>query len=156
MLHQTSRGIQILQTSPLSSSDHNTVQLIPGTDQENQSHQADHRWSVDCYIYNSCKCKGVIDTTDWELLLSENIDNSEEAVTAYVNFTLSSIDTCRDFYVNTKHLIWVTPETKQFALRSLFRCMDRAHLINLCNLSMNFQHKVLLTHIKHIWQQDQL
>ena len=97
---------------PLGSSDHNAVQLIP-------IYQTKHKLTKKTKVTKQIidddsidKCKAVFDTTDWEALLSENIHKSVEAVTDYVNFTLASNTTCRDFYVNTKHRPWVTPELK--------------------------------------------
>jgi hypothetical protein len=58
------------------------------------------------------RCKAAFDTTNWSMFITDDIDHTVEAVTDYINFTLSSNSTCKEFYTNNNHRPWVTSELK--------------------------------------------
>ena len=47
------------------------------------------------------------------MFFSEDIDQTAESISDYINFTLSSNSTHKEFYTNTKHRPWVKPELKE-------------------------------------------
>ena len=98
---------------PLGSSDHNAVQLI-------STYQTRHKLTKNTKIRKQIinddtieKCKAVFDTTEWQMFYSEDIDQTAESISDYINFTLSSNSTHKEFYTNTKHRPWVKPELKE-------------------------------------------
>ena len=105
---------------PLGSSDHNAVQLIP-------TYQTRHKLTKNTKIRKQIinddtieKCKAVFDTTEWQMFFSEDIDQTAESISDYINFTLSN-STNEEFFTNTKHRQWVKPE-----LRELFKLKSKA------------------------------
>ena len=98
---------------PLGQSDHNAIQMVP-------TFQTKHKLTKKTKITKQLiddetidKCKAAFDTTEWSMFFSDDLDHTAEAVTEYINFTLSSNSTCKEFYVNNKHRPWITPELKE-------------------------------------------
>ena len=94
-------------------SDHNAIQMVP-------TFQTKHKLTKKTKITKQLiddetidKCKAAFDTTEWSMFFSDDLDHTAEAVTEYINFTLSSNSTCKEFYVNNKHRPWITPELKE-------------------------------------------
>ena len=59
------------------------------------------------------KYKVAFNTIEWSMFFSDDLDHTAEAITEFINFTLSSNSTCKEFYFNKKHRPWITPELKE-------------------------------------------
>ena len=58
------------------------------------------------------KCKASFDTTDWSIFINEDVDQTINTLTDYINYVVASNSTTKQYYVNNNQRPWITAEIK--------------------------------------------